>query len=72
MCFALYLYNGSVAINSLTYNVFNIPLKVEYAFFQKRFRKLIRRRVSKQICSQSAVRGVPTRDVEERERSQCI
>ncbi len=40
-------------------------LKVGYVTFQ-RFRKLSRGRVPKQTCSQSAVRGVSTHDVEER------
>ncbi len=44
-------------------------LKVGYVFFQKRFRKLSRGPVPKQTCSQSAVRGVSTHDVEERARS---
>ncbi len=41
-------------------------LNVGYVIFQKRIRKLSRGRVPKQTCSQSAVRGVSTHDVEER------
>ncbi len=41
-------------------------LKAGQAIFHKRFRKLSRGRVPKQTCSQSALRGVSTRDVEER------
>ncbi len=37
-----------------------------YVIFQKRFRKLSRGQVPKQTCSQSAVRGMSTHDVEER------
>ncbi len=44
-------------------------LKVGYVIFQKRFIKLSRGRVPKQTCSQSALRGVSTHDMEERERS---
>ncbi len=35
-----------------------------YVIFQKRFRKLSRARVPKQTCSQLAVRGVSSHDVE--------
>ncbi len=45
---------------------FQEGLKAGYVIFQKRFRKLSRGRVPKQTCSQSAVRGVSTHDVEER------
>ncbi len=45
---------------------FNVLLKVGYVIFQKHFRKPSRGRVAKQTCSQSAVRGVSTHDVEER------
>ncbi len=41
-------------------------LKAGYVIFQKRFRKLSWGRVPKQTCSQSAVRGVSTHDMEER------
>ncbi len=44
-------------------------LKAGYVIFLKRFRKPSRGRVPKQTCSQSAVRGVSTHDMEERERS---
>ncbi len=43
-----------------------MQLKVGCVIFQKRFRKPSRGRVPKQICSQSAVRFVSTRDVVER------
>ncbi len=41
-------------------------LKVGYVTFQKHLKKLSRVRVPQQTCSQSAVRGVSTHDVEER------
>ncbi len=41
-------------------------LKVGYVIFKKRIKKLSRGRVPKQTCSQSAVRGVSTHDVDER------
>ncbi len=41
-------------------------VKGRVLIFLKRFIKLSRGRVPKQTCSQSAVRGVSTRDVEER------
>ncbi len=44
-------------------------LKVGYVIFQH-FRKLSRGRVSKQTCSQSAVRGMSIHDIEERALSE--
>ncbi len=49
----------------VVYIIGSLVLKVGYVFFQKRIRKLSRGPVPKQICSQSAVRGVSTRDPEE-------
>ncbi len=51
-------------LNVLYFHALILYLKVENVIFQKRFRK--RGRVPKQTCSQSAVRGVSTHDVEER------
>ncbi len=44
----------------------DLILKVGYVIFHKFFRKLSRNRVPKQTCSQSAVGGVSTHDMEER------
>ncbi len=50
---------------ALAPSIGQLPLKVGYVIFQKRFRKLSGGRVPKQTCSQSAVRGVSTHDTEE-------
>ncbi len=53
-------------LSTLKRNQKHPQLKAGYVIFQKRFSKLSQDRVPKQTCSQSAVRGVSTHDVEER------
>ncbi len=61
LCCCMYLCVNMQACMCVT---FNVLLKVGYVIFQKHFRKPSRGRVAKQTCSQSAVRGVSTHDVE--------